>query len=204
MAEILDRWLNVLTVPTPITFTVDIDSTPQPISARTRERTGSAPRLRLRHRRLYRRRLYAAANSGGRDRLRRWLYQVDTGGGRLGVVPTRWRGYSLMPIIASTAPHRRSTRANCRYRLRADRRCHVSRAQNHVPTKLIRSDHASWAFSDVTFGPTIASPTGVGGSATTPNTDAANSGNAYFPQPATYVVTAYNEDTGQESRASSQ
>jgi hypothetical protein len=80
--------------------------------------------------------------------------------------------------------------------------CFISRIKT-TPQKLVRSDHASWAFSDVTFGPTIASPTGVGGSATTPNTDSANSGNAYFPQPATYVVTAYNEDTGQESRASS-
>jgi hypothetical protein len=74
--------------------------------------------------------------------------------------------------------------------------------QNHAPQKLIRTDHASWAFSDVSFGPTIAVPGGTGGSATTPNTDSANSGNAYFPQPATYGVTAYNEDTGQESRLS--
>jgi hypothetical protein len=74
---------------------------------------------------------------------------------------------------------------------------------NHKPNKLIRAGHASWSFNDVSFGPTIAAPTGVGGTATTPNTDSANSGNAYFPQPATYVVTAFNEDTGQESRASS-
>jgi hypothetical protein len=74
--------------------------------------------------------------------------------------------------------------------------------ENHKPNKLIRSGHASWAFSDIAFGPTIAAPSGIGGSATVPNTDSANSGNAYFPQPATYVVTAYNEDTGQESRAS--
>jgi hypothetical protein len=55
----------------------------------------------------------------------------------------------------------------------------------------------------LTFGPLIAVPTGVSGSATVANTDAPNSGNAYFPQNATYVVTAFNEDTGQESRASS-
>jgi hypothetical protein len=75
--------------------------------------------------------------------------------------------------------------------------------QNHAPQKLIRLSHSSWSFNDVLFAPTITAPSGIGGSATTPNSDSANSGNAYFPQPATYVVTAYNEDTGQESRASS-
>jgi len=75
--------------------------------------------------------------------------------------------------------------------------------QNHAPTKLIRAGHADWSFSSVSFGPTIAVPGGIGGSATTANTDSANGGNAYFPQPATYVVTAYDENTGQESRASS-
>lgn len=73
---------------------------------------------------------------------------------------------------------------------------------NHKPNKLIRAAHTDWSFNDVAFAPLIADPTGLAGTATTPNTDAANSGNAYFPQPATYVVTAYNEDTGQESRAS--
>lgn len=75
--------------------------------------------------------------------------------------------------------------------------------QNHAPNKLIRTDHAAWSFNDVAFSPTIAAPTGISGSATNPNTDAPNSGNSYFPQPATYTVTAYNELTGQESRASS-
>lgn len=74
--------------------------------------------------------------------------------------------------------------------------------ENHKPNKLIRAAHTSWSFNDVSFGPTIAAPGGIGGSATTPNTDSANSGNAYFPQAASYVVTAYNEDTGQESRSS--
>lgn len=73
---------------------------------------------------------------------------------------------------------------------------------NHAPCKLIRHGHTDWEFVDVTFSPTIAIPTGIGGTATVANTDAANSGNAYFPQPASYVVTAYNEDTGQESRVS--
>jgi hypothetical protein len=73
---------------------------------------------------------------------------------------------------------------------------------NHAPNKLVRSGHYEWSFADVAFEPTIGDPPGIGGSATTPNTDSANSGNAYFPQPATYVVTAFNEETGQESRAS--
>jgi hypothetical protein len=73
---------------------------------------------------------------------------------------------------------------------------------NYDPTKLIRAGHYDWSYETIGFGPEIAAPGGVGGVATTPNTDAANSGNAYFPQPATYVVTAYDETTGQESRAS--
>lgn len=74
--------------------------------------------------------------------------------------------------------------------------------QNHLPSKLIRSGHTDWAFADVTFGPIIASPVSVSGTATIPNKDAANSGNAYFPQPASYQVTAFNEETGQESHVS--
>lgn len=73
---------------------------------------------------------------------------------------------------------------------------------NHVPTKLIRSSNTAWSFNAVGFGPLIASPASCAVTATVANTDAANSNNAYFPQPATYVVTAYNENTGQESRAS--
>jgi hypothetical protein len=73
---------------------------------------------------------------------------------------------------------------------------------DHNPTKIIRHDHTDWEFQEVPFGPTIAAPTGIGGTATTPNTDSANSGNAYFPQPATYLVTAFDQDTGQESRPS--
>lgn len=74
---------------------------------------------------------------------------------------------------------------------------------DHAPGKLERADHDNWTFSTVTFGPTIAAPGSVSAVATTANTDSANSGDNYFPQPATYVVTAINDDTGQESRASS-
>lgn len=73
---------------------------------------------------------------------------------------------------------------------------------NHSPTKLIRAGHADWSFATVTFGPTIGPPTLAGSSASTPNTDADNGGNAYFPEPAKYVVTTIDEATGQESRAS--
>lgn len=71
------------------------------------------------------------------------------------------------------------------------------------PKKLVRSAHSSWVFSDLTFGPVLAAPTGVGATATNPNQDQGNSGDAWFPQPATYAVTAVSDDTGEESRASS-
>ncbi len=74
---------------------------------------------------------------------------------------------------------------------------------DHAPNKLLRYGHDSWAFANVAVGPSIASPGSVTATATTPNTDAANSGAAYFPQAATYVVTAVSDDTGQESRKSS-
>lgn len=74
--------------------------------------------------------------------------------------------------------------------------------QNYAPTKLIRFGHTDWEWVSVTFGPTVPIPTGIGGTATVPNTDSANSGNAYFPEPATYYVTAVDNATAQESRAS--
>lgn len=73
---------------------------------------------------------------------------------------------------------------------------------DHPAGKLLRRGHTNWAFADVAFGPTITVPTGISATATTPNTDSANSGNSYFPQPASYVVTAVDDDSGQESRAS--
>lgn len=73
---------------------------------------------------------------------------------------------------------------------------------DHAPHKLLRYAHDNWQFVQVMFGPTIAEPTGLNATATTPNVDADNEGAAYFPQPAAYVVTALNEATGQESRAS--
>ena len=73
---------------------------------------------------------------------------------------------------------------------------------NHAPSKLVRAGHTDWTFSTISFAPTLAAPTGLGVTATIANTDAANSGDAYFPQPASYVVTAVDDVSGQESRAS--
>ncbi|MBN8806596.1 MAG: hypothetical protein J0H81_16325, partial [Sphingopyxis terrae] len=51
------------------------------------------------------------------------------------------------------------------------------------------------------FSPGIGPPTSVSAVATTPNTDSANSGDSYFPQDYSYIVSAVNSD-GQESRGS--
>lgn len=71
----------------------------------------------------------------------------------------------------------------------------------YPPSKLVRSDHADWAFSNVTFAPGIDPPANVTATATTPNTDADNSGDSYFPQSYSYIVSAVNAN-GQESRGS--
>ena len=73
---------------------------------------------------------------------------------------------------------------------------------NHAPTKLTRAGHTDWTFASISFAPTIDMPTGMNATASSPNTDSANGGDAYFPQPATYVVTAVDDVSGQESRAS--
>lgn len=75
---------------------------------------------------------------------------------------------------------------------------------DHEPAKIVRSAHTTWTHSDITFGPVISAPTGVGVVDTEPNTDSANSGDNYFPQPDTYVVTSVDDETGEESRASSE
>lgn len=75
---------------------------------------------------------------------------------------------------------------------------------DHAPNKMVRAAHTSWTFNTLTFGPTIAAPTGCNVSATIANTDSANGGANYFPQSATYCVTAVDDDTGEESRASNE
>lgn len=73
---------------------------------------------------------------------------------------------------------------------------------NHAPAKLVRAGHSDWTFSTIAFAPTIAAPTGLSLLSNNPNTDSANSGNAYFPQTQKYEVTAVNDVSGAESRAS--
>lgn len=75
---------------------------------------------------------------------------------------------------------------------------------DHAPTKLVRGGHTDWEFTTITFAPLIDAPTGCSATATTDNVDLENDGNNYFPQPVTYVVTAVNDDTGHESRASNE
>jgi hypothetical protein len=73
---------------------------------------------------------------------------------------------------------------------------------DHAPAKLVRAGHTNWTFAPVAFAPTVASPVGCYAWATVDNTDSSNGNAAYFPQPASYCVTAVNDDTGMESRAS--
>lgn len=73
---------------------------------------------------------------------------------------------------------------------------------NHPPGKLVRASHTNWTFSTITFGPTLGIPAGVGVVVTQPNTDAPNTGASFYPTDAHYVVTAIDDDTGQESRVS--
>lgn len=76
-------------------------------------------------------------------------------------------------------------------------------AHEYYPvSKLVRADHADWAYSEVAFSPGIGPPTAVSAVATVANTDAENSGDSYFPQTYSYIVSAVNKD-GQESRGSS-
>ncbi len=72
---------------------------------------------------------------------------------------------------------------------------------DHPVEKLVRSAHDAWAFSLVSFGPLIEAPANCVVVAHTPNVDAANGGDAYFPINIFYKITAINAD-GRESRAS--
>lgn len=71
---------------------------------------------------------------------------------------------------------------------------------DHPLGKLTRAAHDAWTFGSVTIGPKLPKPTGVAATAYSPNGDSENGGNAYFPQPAKYSVTAVDE-YGLESRA---
>ena len=71
----------------------------------------------------------------------------------------------------------------------------------YPPAKMVRTDHDDWLHSEIAFGPSVGSPTGVGAVATVANTDAANTGDSYFPQEYSYIISAVDEN-GQESRGS--
>jgi hypothetical protein len=71
---------------------------------------------------------------------------------------------------------------------------------NHAPTRLVRAGHTDWTFSSIDFTPTLAAPTGLGVTPVVGNS--VTSGDSHFPQDASYVVTAIDDISGQESRAS--
>jgi len=75
---------------------------------------------------------------------------------------------------------------------------------NYPVTKLVRGGHTDWSFITVSFGPTLAVPASVAVIATINNVDSENESNNYFPQYRRYVVTALDDDSGQESRASAE
>lgn len=67
----------------------------------------------------------------------------------------------------------------------------------YPPSKIVRAGSTSWTFQTVTFGTAMVAPTGV----TASPTEAQNSG--AYPVSVSYVVTSFNDATGQESIASS-
>jgi len=75
---------------------------------------------------------------------------------------------------------------------------------NYPVTKLVRGGHTDWRFGTVSFGPTLAVPASLAVEALIPNKDDENDNAAYFPQIRRYVVTALDDDSGQESRASAE
>lgn len=73
---------------------------------------------------------------------------------------------------------------------------------DYAPTKLVRAGNTSWSFATVQFAPAIVPPATCAVLATVADTDAPNNGLNYFPQSATYCVTAVNDTTAGESVAS--
>ena len=69
---------------------------------------------------------------------------------------------------------------------------------NHAPTRLTRASHTDWTFASVTFSPALVAPAGLGVTPIVGNS--VTTGDSCFPQPATYVVTAVDDASGQESR----
>jgi hypothetical protein len=114
----------------------------------------------------------------------------------------RWNAAQLMavyPLYVAATPYNASELRDIDYAQSFDT---IYLANIVYPVgKMVRTDHADWLYSDVEFEPEIAAPANVAAVATVANTDAANSGNSYFPQDYSYCVSAVNAD-GQESRGS--
>lgn len=70
------------------------------------------------------------------------------------------------------------------------------------PTKLTRAGHTDWSFASIIAYPSPPPPASCTVTPTISNTDSENEGAAYFAQPASYIVTAVDEETGRESRPS--
>lgn len=70
-------------------------------------------------------------------------------------------------------------------------------------SKLVRSDHNDWAYSEVSFGPALDAPTAFSAVATVANEDTPNSGDSYFPQDYRFVMSAV-DNNGHESRPSAE
>jgi hypothetical protein len=68
---------------------------------------------------------------------------------------------------------------------------------NYAPGKLTRYAHDSWAFSTITFGPTILAP-----AAPTVTVTGDPSASGYSATGQSYSITAIDDDSGQESRPS--
>ena len=68
---------------------------------------------------------------------------------------------------------------------------------DHAPGKLSRYGHTDWTFTTVTFGPSISAPTGLVATPASPNVTG-----GLHVEDATYIVTATDLVTGQESRGS--
>lgn len=106
---------------------------------------------------------------------------------------------AVYPLYKLATPYNGSELADLDYAQSFDT---IYLAHEYYPvSKLVRADHADWSYGEVEFDPGIAPPTGVTAVATVANTDAANTGDSYFPQSYSYVISAVNAD-GQESRGS--
>lgn len=66
---------------------------------------------------------------------------------------------------------------------------------DHPPTKLVRTAHTNWTFSEVLFAPGLFGPATVDATFASPNTT------EIHQETFNYTVTALNDATGQESRA---